>query len=53
MTKMGWWSGSRCRPKVQAPVLEKKKRKRKKAQACKPYPRGQGDPIIVDNVVNL
>jgi hypothetical protein len=22
--KKGWWSGSRCRPRVQTPVLEKK-----------------------------
>jgi hypothetical protein len=26
-TKKGWWSGSSCRPKVQAPVLKKKKEK--------------------------
>jgi hypothetical protein len=26
-TKNGWWSGSRCRPSVQTPVLQKKKNK--------------------------
>jgi hypothetical protein len=25
-TKRGWWKGSRCRPCVQIPVLQKKKR---------------------------
>jgi hypothetical protein len=24
--KKGWWSGSRCRPRVQVPVLQKKKK---------------------------
>jgi hypothetical protein len=24
--KKGWWSGSRCRPWVQAPILQKKKK---------------------------
>jgi hypothetical protein len=28
--KKGWCSGSRCRPRVQAPVLEKAKKKKKK-----------------------
>jgi hypothetical protein len=28
-TKKGWWSGSRCRPSVQALVLQKKKKKGK------------------------
>jgi hypothetical protein len=27
---MGWWSGLRCRPQVQAPVLQKTKTKPKK-----------------------
>jgi hypothetical protein len=26
-TKKGWWSGSRCRPWVQHPVLQKKKKR--------------------------
>jgi hypothetical protein len=26
ITKKGWWSGSRCRPWVQTPVLKKKKK---------------------------
>jgi hypothetical protein len=25
ITKKGWWSGSRCRPRVQTPVLPKNK----------------------------
>jgi hypothetical protein len=28
--KKGWWSGSRCRPWVQVPVLQKKKKKETK-----------------------
>jgi hypothetical protein len=28
ITKKGWWSGSRCRPWVQTPVLKKKKKSR-------------------------
>jgi hypothetical protein len=27
--KRGWWNGSRCRPWVQTPVLQKKKKKKK------------------------
>jgi hypothetical protein len=30
ITRKGWWSGSRCRPWVQAPVLKKKKKRVKK-----------------------
>jgi hypothetical protein len=26
--KKGWWSGSRCRPLVQTPVLQRKKKKK-------------------------
>jgi hypothetical protein len=26
ITKKGWWSGSRCRPGVQTPALQKKKK---------------------------
>jgi hypothetical protein len=29
ITKEGWWNGSRCRPWVQTPVLQKKKKKKK------------------------
>jgi hypothetical protein len=29
ITKKGWWSGSKCRPWVQTPVLQKKKKKKK------------------------
>jgi hypothetical protein len=29
LMKKGWWSSSRCRPQVQAPVLQKQKNKRK------------------------
>jgi hypothetical protein len=25
-TKKGWWSGSRCRPRVQAPILKNNKK---------------------------
>jgi hypothetical protein len=31
--RKGWWSGSRCRPRVQAPVLQKKKKKKKKKKS--------------------
>jgi hypothetical protein len=30
-TKQGWWSSSRCRPLVQTPVLQKKKKRTEKA----------------------
>jgi hypothetical protein len=33
-TERGWWSGSRCRPWVQAPVPQKKKKKERKKSIC-------------------
>jgi hypothetical protein len=33
--RKGWWSGSRCRPCVQAPVLQKKERKKGKKERKK------------------
>jgi hypothetical protein len=35
ITKKDWWSGSRCRPWAQAPVLQKKKRKCKQREKWK------------------
>jgi hypothetical protein len=29
-TKKGWWSGSRCRPRIQTPSTTKKKKKERK-----------------------
>jgi hypothetical protein len=27
VTRKDWWSGSKCRPRVQTPILKKKKKK--------------------------
>jgi hypothetical protein len=39
--KKGWWSGSRCKPRVQIPILKKRKRKisREGKQAPSHYPK--------------